>query len=399
MYKVWWRDSQSLQHGFMLFQSSYDFCKVLPCRWQTGLYKAAVIRSPTGTGKSTLLWAIINESPTLKTALMVTYRQTQASDAHGKNRDFSHYNELKQKRGRLDGGTFIEPLADRELFPHVICQVDSLPRLLIENVGAPSLDLVILDESKSIFAHLSAATFRERHTVIQLVVELLRRARRVICLEGHLVQRAFDFLTLHGITCSHALINKHASDRPLRFEFLKGAEGLQQWRNAIFEALEDGSNVLVVSMSADKGRELGAVVVERELLEDEEICIATWHSSGEVKKGLEDVNTTWKKRLVIISPTVEPGVDFNQRWFHRMFLYIYHSSSGPRPDKGPRAPSRGPLCHVLRAAGNPFAQGGAGWWRLPGGDERNVCPTSEVGAQGDVPVVRLGQSQDGAAQS
>ena len=300
------------------------------CRWQAGRYKAALIRSPMGSGKSTLLRAIFDEEPSPRSVLYATYRQTQASDAHGKNRDFSHYNELKQMRGRQVGNTYIEPLQDRELYPRIICQVDSLPRLLLEDVGAPAFDLVVLDESESIFAHLSAETLRARHNVIRLVVELLRRARRVICLDGHLGQRTFDFLTLHRIECSPVLINKHAPERPLEFEFLEGKEGLQLWRNAIFEALADGSNVFVVSMSSDKARELGAAVAERELLEEAEICIVTRHSDGEVKRGLEDVNTTWKKRLVIISPTVEAGVDFNQPWFHRMFLYICQQSTHPR---------------------------------------------------------------------
>jgi hypothetical protein len=201
---------------------------------------------------------------------------------------------------------------------------------LLEDVGAPAFDLIVLDESESIFAHLSAETLRERHTVNRLVVELLRRARQVICLDGHLGQRTFDFLALHLITCSPALINKHAPERPLEFEFLEGKGGLQLWRDAIFEALTDGSNVFVVSMSSDKARELGAEVSGRGLVEDSEIHIVTRHSDGEVKRGLEDVNTTWRKRLVIISPTVEAGVDFNRPWFHRMFLYICQQSTYPR---------------------------------------------------------------------
>jgi hypothetical protein len=283
-----------------------------------------------GSGKSTLLRAILDEEPRPESVLYDTYRQTQASDAAGKNRDFSHYSDLKQMRGRQVGDRVIEPMADREMYPRVICQVDSLPRLLLENAAAPAFDLVILDESESIFAHLSAATLRERHNVIRLMVDLLRRARRIICLDGHLGQRTFDFLTLHRIPCSPMLVNKHAPERPLEFEFLEGKEGLQQWRDAIFRALEDGENVFVVSMSSDKAQELGAEVTSSKLVDEGGVLIITRHSDGEVKRGLEDVNSTWKKRLVIISPTVEAGVDFNQRWFHRMFLYICQQSTHPR---------------------------------------------------------------------
>jgi hypothetical protein len=283
-----------------------------------------------GSGKSTLLQAIHGEEPKPQTELIVTYRQTQARDAAGKNRDFSHYEDLKQARARQAGTRLIEPLADRELYPRVICQVDSLPGLLAEDEDAPAFDLLVLDESESILAHLSADTLRERHVVVQLIVELMRRARRVICMDGHLGQRTFDFLMLHKIACAPVLINKHAPERPLEFEFLEGPEGRKIWENGIFEALGAARNVFVVSMSSDKARDLGATVADRGLVEDGQILIVTRHSDGEVKRGLQDVNAQWTKRLVIISPTVEAGVDFNQPWFHHMFLYICAKSTHPR---------------------------------------------------------------------
>ncbi|GAQ92784.1 hypothetical protein KFL_011360020 [Klebsormidium nitens] len=298
--------------------------------WQAGRYKAALIRSPMDTAKSTTTRAILNEPPRPETALAITYRQTQASDAAGKNPDFAHYGELKTQRGREVGGRFIEPLADRELYPRVICQVDSLPGLLGDDARAPAFELLILDESESILAHLSADTLSARHFVIRLIAELLRRARRVICLDGHLGQRTFDFLTLHKIRCSPVLFNKHVPERPLEFEFLEGRAGLQLWESAIFEALEAGQNVFVVSMSSDRARDLGSVVAERGFVAEGQILVITRHSHGEVKRGLGNVNESWAKRLVIISPTVEAGVDFNRPWFHRMFVYICKRSTHPR---------------------------------------------------------------------
>ncbi|GAQ86657.1 replication origin binding protein [Klebsormidium nitens] len=322
-------DLQLIRGGFRDLTDMVVFNDVLN-KWQAGRYKAALIRSPMDTAKSTTTRAIIQEPPRPETALAITYRQTQASDAAGKNPDFAHYGELKTKRGREVGERFIEPLADRELYPRVICQVDSLPRLLGDQACAPAFDLVILDESESILAHLSADTLSYRQVIIRLIVELLRRVRRVICLDGHLGQRTFDFMTLHGIRCSPMIINKHVPERPLQFEFLEGRAGLQIWESGIFEALEAGQNVFAVSMSSDRARDLGSVVAERGLVDEGQILVITRHSHREVKRGLGNVNESWAKRLVIISPTVEAGVDFNQPWFHRMFLYICRKSTHPR---------------------------------------------------------------------
>ncbi|GAQ90991.1 hypothetical protein KFL_007110030 [Klebsormidium nitens] len=301
-------------------------------KWQEGQYKAVMLRSPMGSGKSTLLQALLAEEPEPETVNMASYRRTQALDAQGKHKDFSHYEVLKQADGREVGGRFIRPLAHRELHPRVICQVDSLPGLLAEDdEDAPAFDLLVLDESESILAHLSANTLRERHTVIRLLVRMMSRAQRIICMDGHLGQRTFEFLTMHGISCSPVVVNTHPPERPLQVEFVHGKnKGLPKWEGAIFEALEAGRNVFVVSMSSDKARELGAMVADRAVVENDQILIITRHSDGAVKRGLQDVNVQWRKRLVIISPTVEAGVDFNQRWFHQMFLYICPKSTHPR---------------------------------------------------------------------
>ncbi|GAQ78155.1 hypothetical protein KFL_000090020 [Klebsormidium nitens] len=251
-------------------------------KWQAGRYKAALIRSPMDTAKSTTTRAILQEPPRPETALAITYRQTQASDAAGKNPDFAHYGELKTKRGREVGERFVEPLADRELYPRVICQADSLRGLVGDDARVPAFDLVILDESESILAHLSADTL------------------------------------------------SHVPERPLQFEFLEGRAGLQLWESAIFEALGAGQNVFVASMSSDRARSLGSAVAERGLVDEGQILVITRHSDGEVKRGLGNVNESWAKRLVIISPTVEAGVDFNRPWFHKMFLYICKKSTHPR---------------------------------------------------------------------
>jgi hypothetical protein len=171
------------------------------------------------TGKSTMVRQLSSEEPKPKTKLMVTYRQTQASDAHGKNPEYFHYNDLKSLPGRFnEQGLFVEALADRERYPDVICQFDSLPGLIAAGRFVPRFDLVILDEIESILSHLSASTFRNRHSTVHLLVEILRQAKSIIALDGHLGQRTFDFLTMNGIKCGPVVINKFLPERPLEFE-------------------------------------------------------------------------------------------------------------------------------------------------------------------------------------
>src|SRR3569623_384617 len=110
-----------------------------------------------GTGKSELVKRGKAEEPVPQKILLVTYRQTQAADAHGKNPEFAHYADLKALPSQLnEQGALVAPLADRVRFPKVIVQFDSLNHLLADSRVVDSFDLVILDESESILAHLSA---------------------------------------------------------------------------------------------------------------------------------------------------------------------------------------------------------------------------------------------------
>ncbi|GAQ92950.1 hypothetical protein KFL_012190010 [Klebsormidium nitens] len=185
-------------------------------RWQAGEFQALLVRSPMGTGKSELVKRIKAEEPVPQKILLVTYRQTQASDAHGKNPEFAHYADLKALPSQLnEQGDFVAPLADRVRFPKVIVQVDSLYHLLDESKVVDSFDLVILDESESNLAHLSADTLSNRHRIANFLIELLCQAKRIIALDGHLAQRTFDFLTMSGIPCGPVVINNHLPERTI----------------------------------------------------------------------------------------------------------------------------------------------------------------------------------------
>jgi hypothetical protein len=281
------------------------------------------------TGNPTMVKQLSFEEPKPKTKLMVTYWQTQASNAHGKNPEYFHYNDLKSLPGRFnEQGLFVKALADQERYSDVISQLDSLPSLIAARRFFQQFDLIILDEIESILSHLSASTFWNRHLTVHLLVEILRQAKSNIALDGHLGQQTFDFLTMNGIKCGPVVINKFLPERPLEFEFPKGKEDHEYWQSTLLTTLLNGENCIVYLMSSNDLLE--ELVIERKVLSEAEILKITEDSCGKVKKGLQHVNEQWMKRLVMLSPTVEAAVDFNKPWFARAFLYICLGSTTPR---------------------------------------------------------------------
>jgi len=113
--------------------------------WIRNEFKALCIRSPMGTGKSYMLKRLINEHFQIKTVLFVTYRQTLAYEQERKLKDAGFVNYLSVPREA--------PLHDRETYPRVICQYDSLKRLTEHVTAVPQFDLVILDEVRVFLTH------------------------------------------------------------------------------------------------------------------------------------------------------------------------------------------------------------------------------------------------------
>ncbi|GAQ93144.1 hypothetical protein KFL_013220020 [Klebsormidium nitens] len=174
------------------------------------------------------------------------------------------YNDLKSTPGRFnEQGHFVEALTDRKRHPDVICQFDSLPGLVAAGRFFEPFDLVIFDEIESILFHLSASTFRNtgRHSTVNLLVEILLRATKVIALDGHLGQRTFDFFTMNGIKCGPVVINGSLPQRPLEFVFVNRKEGHEYWQNTLLESLRKGKNCIVYSMSSNEVDLLERVVL------------------------------------------------------------------------------------------------------------------------------------------
>lgn len=104
------------------------------------------------------------------------------------------------------------------------------------------------------------------------------------------------------------------------------------WLERIVHDLAEGKNVVVVSMSArvlDRIRE--RVLEQRSLgVADTDILMHKAMSGGDNTALLENVMVNWKVLLLMYSPTVEAGVNFDEIWFHSKFLYMCKKSTTAR---------------------------------------------------------------------
>lgn len=165
--------------------------------WAAGRFKALNIRSPMATGKSTLLHGVLETLFRGKSVLIVTYRQTLAYEMSRKLDSLGFVSYLDQ-----DG-----PLHDREVYPRVICQVDSFQRLA-PLFGVPSFDVVILDEIESVLRHFGSATLAAPISVMESFVSMIETATSVLSMDAFWGAAAHDFIERCGVT-QRLVINEY----------------------------------------------------------------------------------------------------------------------------------------------------------------------------------------------
>ncbi|GAQ93480.1 hypothetical protein KFL_015670010, partial [Klebsormidium nitens] len=228
-----------------------------------------------------------------------------------------------------DKHNLLTALRSRKDFPEIVVQVDSLLNLRPGGIGevAP-FDLVILDEVASILAHLSAATLRNGMETSELFLEIVQRAKRVLAMDDGYGQREHDFFRLANVP-GKLVVNTRRAAVPLTFRI---GPDEKTWLDRIVADLAAGKNVVVVSMSAKVLDRIRDQVMSRHslVLADTEILIHKALSGGETTALLKNVAENWKVRLLMYSPTVEAGVNFDVPWFHTKFLYMCKKSTTAR---------------------------------------------------------------------
>ena len=156
--------------------------------WLTKDYKTLAIKSPYGTGKTTLIGSILTEySP--KSVLFISYRQSLSNSLYGtfKKHKFKNYLDRHYNAKRL------------------ICQLESLKNIKInaeyefsEGIEVPSYDLVIMDEVESILNHFESPTVTDKEYTFELLMGICNNSEKILSLDGDFFNRGYDYINNHG---------------------------------------------------------------------------------------------------------------------------------------------------------------------------------------------------------
>lgn len=261
--------------------------------------KSLIIKSPCGSGKTVLLSKLVKNYDTV---LFISYRISLTQNLKNSFTDFKTYKEYTNKT--TDKIEFAKKL---------IISPDSILR-----VETCKYQLIVIDEIEGVLNHLSADIGnldKDKSKIYNTILSLCNQSDKTIVLDGDISERSLAFIK-HLNVHNSVIINNNYT--PTSYNFIQN-NNPYIWRKKINQQLRSGKKVVVVSMSSKV-----CVSLYAEYFQQYNTKMYTAIHGD--KKELIDVNTHWQCDLLLYSPCIEAGVDFNVIHFDSMFVFASSSS-------------------------------------------------------------------------
>ena len=271
--------------------------------------KTLAIQSCINSGKTRFVHKIIDQFK-FKRILMVSYRQSLTNDLYGSF-------EIHKFKSYLDG--FYG--ADR-----IICQIESLHKLNcnlfdgFESNEIPEYDLVILDESESILNHFRSVTINEKENTFNLLRDIIYNSKKLLVLDGDFGNRSYEYISFFG---ESIILENECQKNKKNFIYTNNRN---KFDDTIENDLKEGKNVVICSMSS----KLATYYYDK--FKDIYKCVLHCSKSDDIlKKELKNVNSFWKQfQLIIYSPSIEAGIDFNIEHIDKIYVILSNKSTSQR---------------------------------------------------------------------
>ena len=266
--------------------------------------KSLVLRSRYGSGKTTFMQRLIKERDP-KRVLFITYRQTLARD-------------IMRNFGKLGFKSYLDG-DDQSCWqsPRLIVQLDSLLKLLYNNQGVMSgeaflltYDMIVLDESESLLAHLDGGTMKNKEIDIwNFFDELLKHSKNMVLMDGDVSCRSLSFASSYGkmVNIDNAN-NEQNKVFNLICDKMKREQQLHDDIDKFYKQDKD-FRICIVCQGCNQALGLeDGLKIKYPYLNIKRL-IGT--DSGKTKKNfMEDINKTLESvNIFIYTPVIESGVD------------------------------------------------------------------------------------------
>ena len=268
-----------------------------------------IIKSIMGSGKTEAMIKYI-DSYKPKRVLVISTRQTYSNNIYGKLGKYGFTNYL------VDKNTF--QYQDR-----IIVQLESLTKLL-SNKNLEDFDLIILDEVCAILFHFCSETIMSRSRETFGLLEFLCKSKKskILILDADYNEQCHVFVNALGKKYMGIYNEFKQQERQISL-----TTNIKYFMEEINESIENNENICIIGLSTKKLHDIADSFDNKNL----KYLLHTRDSDDSLKSSLVNINELWKKeQIVMFSPTISVGVDFNINHFDKIYSIIVAGSCDPR---------------------------------------------------------------------
>ena len=272
--------------------------------------KLCVIKSRYGSGKTTFIKNLIKNKYIDKRVIFLTMRQSLARNI---NKDFKELGFINYLINNNDGDI------DSINYEHdkIIISIDSIKKITYTKFMKLKInpyDLVICDEFCSLLSHFDYNKLQEPEVIHKIFESVIKNSTQTFFLDGDISNREITYLQKYFNYKDKPLFNTNTGKK---YNIYVNYDADKYYEN-ITTDLRNNKKICVVSMSSNF-----ALDIYNKYCDDYKCIVIYGKSDDKVKSKLEDVEDLFiKYDLVIYSPTITVGVDFNKPYFDKIYGYI-----------------------------------------------------------------------------
>lgn len=268
-------------------------------------YDNIFIKSAMGSGKSYHLKELLKDESTFKN---VVYLSSKRAFASSMSNDFSD-NGFKNYLD--DSFTGYEK--------RVIISLESLYKY-----NANSCDLLIIDESESIYSIISSETLIKNNfeSNIQKFTNLIKNSKLVLTMDAYLSNRSIEpILVLREDKTTKYIDNKYQYEERECYMIENKIDFIRQ----VINKLKEGKKCCVVLGSRKVGDDIMKTISKTEGLEN---IKTLFHNIDNQLEYNANVNEKWNNLdLLMYSPTISCGISFTKLNYDNLFIYAVNKGS------------------------------------------------------------------------
>lgn len=269
--------------------------------------KVNIIKAEMKLGKTKALIQHIEEV-NYETIIIISFRRTFSADICSKMR-------------KLDFVSYSDIIGDIKDVPRLIIQVESLHRIKIPF----EFDLVVLDETESIWTQFSSSNFANFSICMNKFEAILKNTRKLICMDANISVRTDQILKqIFSYDDCSLYINYYNPCSTYKYYICADKKSWIYKLNSLLA--NKNNNVAIFTNSLAESDRLYEFITK--IISANNIMQYNSRTKESIKKlHFNDVNNYWAKfRCIICTPTVSAGISFETEHFDYVFGYFSNKS-------------------------------------------------------------------------